>query len=108
MSEVARRLPHLGGRGEYEVVGSHFGYTAVSLELLRRYSKLDTFQRSVLILAKCLVRSDDGSFHVPHPRQLTSPPEPCKLGQRLKHDVINELVTRYEAGEPSTALAAAL
>ena len=44
---------------------------------------------------------------MPHPRQLTSPAEPCKLGQRLKHDVINELVTRYEAGEPSTALAAA-
>src|SRR3977135_1820980 len=76
-------------------------------ELLRRYSKLDTFQRSVLILAKSLVRSDDGSFHVPSSRHQAKPPEPFKLSQRLRPDIIKHIVSRYEAGEPSTALAAA-
>jgi hypothetical protein len=74
---------------------------------LRRYSNLDSFQKSVQILTKSLVRSDNDTFHVPIPRTRTSPPEPFKLCQRLKPDTITEIIERYEAGEPSTALAAA-
>jgi hypothetical protein len=77
------------------------------VELLRRYSKLDTFQRSVLILTKSLVRSDNGAFHTPSPRHQAEPPEPFKLHQRLKPETVAEIVARYEAGEPSTALAIA-
>jgi hypothetical protein len=79
----------------------------IAVELLRRYSNLDTFQKSVLVLARSLVRSSDGTFHVPSPRPQISPPEPFKLRQRLQPDVIAEIIARYEAGDPSTALAAA-
>jgi len=77
------------------------------VEILKRYSNLDTFQNSVHILAKSLVRSSDGTFHVPSPRPQTNPPEPFKLNQRLKPDTVAEIVARYVAGEPSTAVAAA-
>ena len=77
----------------------------MSVELLRRYSNLDTFQNAVHILAKSLVRSHDGSFQVPSPRPQTTPPQPFKLTQRLKSDVVEQIVTRYKAGEPSTAIA---
>ena len=77
------------------------------VELLRRYSKLDTFQRSVLILAKSLVRSDAGTFRAPSPRYQATPPEPFKVSQRVGPDLIAQIIARYEAGEPSTALAAA-
>ena len=77
------------------------------MELLRRYSNLDTFQRSVLILTKSLVRRGNGVFYVPSPRSQTSPPLPVKLSQRLNSDTVAQIVERYEAGEPSTTLAAA-
>lgn len=77
------------------------------VELLKRYSNLDTFQNSVKFLEKSLVRSDNGAFQVPSPRTPITPPEPFKLSQRLQSDVITEIVARYKAGVPSTALAAA-
>jgi transposase-like protein len=76
------------------------------VELLRRYSKLDSFQRSVAILAKSLVRSDNGTFRAPSPRPQISPPHPFKLRQRLRPDTIAQIVGRYQAGESSTSLAA--
>jgi DNA-directed RNA polymerase specialized sigma24 family protein len=75
------------------------------MELLQRYSKLDSFQRSVAILTKSLVRSHDGSFHSPSRRHPAAPPKPFKLDQRLKPQAIAEIITRYEAGEPSTVIA---
>lgn len=77
------------------------------VELLRRYSNLDAFQRSVHILTKSLVRSDNGTFHVSSPRPQMTPPEPFKLDHRLNPATIAEIIARYEAGEPSKALAAA-
>jgi environmental stress-induced protein Ves len=69
------------------------------VELLGRYSKLDTFQRSIHILAKSLVISDNGTFHAPSQQRQASPPEPFKLDQRLKPEIVAKIVTRYEAGE---------
>jgi DNA invertase Pin-like site-specific DNA recombinase len=40
------------------------------------------------------------------PRVEAIPPEPFKLAQRLKPDTVAEIIALYEAGEPSTALAA--
>jgi hypothetical protein len=79
---------------------------SLPVELARRYSKLDSFQRSIHVLTKSLLRSHDGTFRAPSPRPQTSPPEPFKLSQRLKSVVIEQIITRYEAREPSTALAA--
>jgi hypothetical protein len=76
------------------------------VELLRRYSNLDTFQISIKFLEKSLVRTDSGSFRVPSSRPQTTPPEPFKLDQRLKPETVAEIIARYEAGEPSTAIAA--
>jgi transposase-like protein len=78
------------------------------VELLRRYSKLDTFQRSVLILTKSLVRSDNGTFHVPSPRHQTTPPQPFKLSQRLTSATITKIIEHYKARDPSTAIATTL
>jgi DNA invertase Pin-like site-specific DNA recombinase len=75
------------------------------VEVLRRYSKLDSFQNVVQILRKHEIINDDGSLRVSSPRSRTTPPEPFKLDQRLKPQAVAELVARYEAGEPSTALA---
>jgi hypothetical protein len=75
------------------------------VELLRRYSKHDTFQRSVFILSKSLVRSDNGTFLIPSPRPQTTPPDPFKLTQRLTPTTITKIIERYKAGEPSTAIA---
>lgn len=76
------------------------------MELLGRYSKLDSFQRSVAILTKSLVRGHDGTFRTRLSRSQTAAPEPFKLDQRFRPDITAEIVTRYEAGEPSTAVAA--
>jgi DNA invertase Pin-like site-specific DNA recombinase len=75
------------------------------VELLRRYSKLDSFQRSVHILTNSLVRSRDASFRPPSSRSQAEAPEPFKLDQRLNPDTIINIIARYEAGEPSTAIA---
>jgi DNA invertase Pin-like site-specific DNA recombinase len=75
------------------------------VELLRRYSKHDTFQRSIHILTKSLVRSHDGTFHPPSKRPQPAPVEPFKLDQRLTPATITKIIERYEAGEPSTAIA---
>ena len=77
------------------------------MEPVRRYSKLDTFQRSSLILASSLVRSDDGWFRAPALRYQATPPEPFKLSQRVGSGVIAQIIARCDAGERSTALAAA-
>jgi DNA invertase Pin-like site-specific DNA recombinase len=69
------------------------------------YSNQDTFQNHVKILRNCLVTTDTGSFQAPNKRQQA--PEaavPHKLSQRLSQETIRQIVTRYEAGEPSTAL----
>jgi DNA invertase Pin-like site-specific DNA recombinase len=75
------------------------------VELLRRYAKLDTFQRSIHILKKYLVRSDNGTFHRPSPRLQTTPPQPFKLTQRLTPATVTKIIERYKAGEPSTTIA---
>ncbi|MDO3175911.1 helix-turn-helix domain-containing protein [Mycobacteroides abscessus] len=79
------------------------------MELLRRYSNLDTVQKTVRLLRDSGALTPDGRIQVPlTPRFTADPPEPFKLSQRLKPDTIAEIVARYEAGEPSTALAAAV
>ncbi len=70
------------------------------------YSKLDTFRGQVKILRNCLVTADTGDFQASSIRQQQpSPPTgPFKLSQRLTAETIEMIVTRYEAGEPSTSL----
>ncbi len=69
------------------------------------YSKLDTFQRSVQKLRNDLVTGVNGGFQSPSRRQQPAPAAvPFKLSQRLGQEVIRQIVARYEAGEPSTAL----
>jgi len=78
------------------------------VEILRRYSNLDTFQKNALISTKSLVRTSDGLPRVPSRRPQTIPEEPYKpfkLTQRLKPDTVAEIIAHYEAGEPSTAIA---
>lgn len=69
------------------------------------YSKLDSFQKQVKRLRSCLVTDGNGGFHSPSRQQ--QPPAaglPFKLSQRLGQETIRQIVARYEAGEPSTAL----
>ncbi|MFF7944516.1 hypothetical protein ACFZC5_32825 [Nocardia gamkensis] len=69
------------------------------------YSKLDTFQKQVETLRNCLVTDGDGGFQAPsHRHQQASAVLPFKLSQRLGQETIRQIVARYEAGEPSTAL----
>jgi transposase-like protein len=48
----------------------------------------------------------DGHFQAPSSTRVeVDPPEPFKLTQRLKPDVIDQIIACYQAGEPSTAIA---
>ncbi|MFF7944510.1 helix-turn-helix domain-containing protein [Nocardia gamkensis] len=69
------------------------------------YSKLDTFQKQVKKLRNCLVTDGSGGFHPSsHRRQSTPAVLPFRLSQRLGQETIRQIVDRYQAGEPSTAL----
>ncbi len=69
------------------------------------YSKLDTFQKQIGKLRNFLVADEYGGFRPPTRRQQPVPAVmPFKLSQRLGQETIRQIVARYEAGEPSTAL----
>jgi hypothetical protein len=69
------------------------------------YSKLDTFQKRVKKLRNCLVTDESGGFQPSsHRQQSPSAVPPFRLSQRLGQETIRQIVARYEAGEPSTAL----
>ncbi|GAC1402501.1 MAG: hypothetical protein NVS4B6_27760 [Mycobacterium sp.] len=75
---------------------------------MQRYSNLDTPSKTLQILFSAGLISPDGG---PIPRSDRSteqigPAQPFKLDQRLKPAIVAEIVSRYEAGEPSTAIAA--
>ena len=77
------------------------------MEVLQRYSNLDTVQKTLRMLHKAGLVSPDGR---PIPRSDRSteqiePAQPFKLDQRLKPDTVAEIVARYDAGEASTAIA---
>ncbi|MGW4126042.1 helix-turn-helix domain-containing protein [Nocardia sp. NPDC004711] len=78
------------------------------VDLAGGYSKLDSFQKQVKKLRDCLVTDGNGGFRSPsHRPQPASAAEPFKLSQRLGQETIRQIVARYEAGEPSTALMSA-
>jgi len=79
VSEVARRLPHLGGRGEYEVVGSHSGYTAVSLELLSAPATVATTHRFCRVAAKPSADHRGQHHGVGGTRRTPPPPRLCGI-----------------------------
>lgn len=75
---------------------------------MRRYSNLDTPSKTLQILRTAGLISPDGR---PIPRSDRStdqvkPAQPFKLDQRLKPEIVAEIVATYEAGEPSTVIAA--
>jgi hypothetical protein len=75
---------------------------------MQRYSNLDALSKTLQILRTAGLISPDGR---PVPRSDRSteqiePAQPFKLDQRLKPEIVAEIVARYEAGEPSTAVAA--
>jgi hypothetical protein len=75
------------------------------VDLAGGYSKLDSFQKQVERLRNCLVMDGSGGFHSPSRRpQPPSAAPSFKLSQRLGQETIRQIVARYEAGEPSTAL----
>lgn len=56
-------------------------------------------------LRNCLVTDGDGGFQAPsHRDQPTRSASPFKLSKRLGQETVRQIVARYEAGEPSTAL----
>ena len=72
------------------------------------YSKLSAFRGHLKTLRSCLVTDATGSFPPPaHRPRSTLAAAPFKLSQRLGPNTIRQIVRRYEAGEPSTALMAA-
>ena len=76
------------------------------MELLRRYSNLDTIQEMVRMLHDSGALSPNGQVQMPSsPRIDADPPEPFKLNQRLKPNAIAEIVEHYQAGECSTSIA---
>jgi DNA invertase Pin-like site-specific DNA recombinase len=75
---------------------------------MQRYSNLYALSKTLRILRTAGLISPDGR---PVPRSDRSPeqvelPQPFKLDQRLKPVIVAEIVSRYQAGEPSTAIAA--
>ena len=75
---------------------------------MRRYSNLDTPSKTLQILhaarlispaGKPIARSDRSTEQI-------EPAQPFKLNQRLKPEIVAEIVARYEAGEASAAIAA--
>lgn len=79
------------------------------MEVTQRYSNLDTVQKTLHILQSAGLITPDGR---PISRSDRSPdglhpPAPFKLDQRLEPEIAAEIVARYEAGEPSTAIGTA-
>jgi transposase-like protein len=78
------------------------------VEVLQRYSNLDTVQKTLQMLQSAGLISPDGRV-VEAPDRTHEQVElarPFKLDQRLKPEMVAEIVARYETGEPSTTLAA--
>lgn len=75
---------------------------------MQRYSNLDTPSKTLQILRTAGLISPDGRPVDRSDRSVEKiePPQPFKLDQRLKPAILAEIVARYEAGEPSTAIAA--
>lgn len=75
---------------------------------MKRYSNPDTIQKTMRVLRDAGVLTADGQVRATAslPNEVHVP-EPFKLDQRLKPQTIAEIIARYEAGEPSTAIAAA-
>jgi hypothetical protein len=78
------------------------------VEVMQRYSNLDALSKTLQILRTAGLISPDGK---PIPRSGRSieqlePAQPFKLDQRLKPEIVAEILARYQAGEPSTAIAA--
>jgi Helix-turn-helix domain len=80
---------------------------ANGVELMQRYSNLDTPSKTLQILRAAGLVSPDGRPVDRSDRSLvqTESPQPFKLDQRLKPVTVVEIVARYEAGEPSHAIA---
>lgn len=74
---------------------------------MQRYSNLDTVSKTLQVLRSAGLISPDGSPANRSGRSDDLPDldQPFKLDQRLKAETVVEIVARYEAGEPSTALA---
>lgn len=75
------------------------------VEVARRYSKLDQFQKTLRDLRRQGLITSDGSVVVPPSRSEPAPSAPFKLDQRLSPETIAEIIARYEAGESSPSLA---
>jgi DNA invertase Pin-like site-specific DNA recombinase len=74
---------------------------------MQRYSNLDSVSKIFQQLCAVGLISPDGR-PVDRPdrsRPPTEPDPPFKLDQRLKPEILAEIVARYEAGESSTAIA---
>lgn len=74
---------------------------------MQRYSNLDSVSKIFQELCADGLISPDGT---PVPRsdrspEQVEPSQPFKLDQRLKPAIVAEISARYEAGEPSTAIA---
>jgi len=80
------------------------------VEVARRYSNLfDSLSKTLQMLHHAGLIAPDGKpiFRSDSSPEQISVSEPFKLNQRLNPAIVAEIVARYEAGEPSTALAVA-
>jgi hypothetical protein len=75
---------------------------------MQRYSNLDTVSKTFQFLSTADLISPDGRpvHRSDRSSEQIEPSRPFKLDQRLKPAKVAEIVARYEAGEPSTAVAA--
>lgn len=76
---------------------------------MRRYSNQDTVPKTLQSLRRSgLITPDGRPVHQPNRADdEITPGQPFKLNQRLKPAIVAEIVARYQAGETSTAVAAA-
>jgi hypothetical protein len=74
---------------------------------MQRYSNLDVVSKTLQKLHALGLISADGRpiRRSDRPQRAAEPDPPFKLDQRLKPETVTEIVTRYKAGEPSTAIA---
>jgi hypothetical protein len=77
------------------------------VEVMQRYSNLDIASKTLRKLhASALITPDGSPVHGSgRSCEKSELAQPFKLDQRLKPETVAEIVARYEAGEPSTALA---